>query len=250
MAVLAAMLYRKKTGKGQFIDGSQRESGIRCTGEYILDYQANGRLGTRMGNRDPFTAPCVIYRSAGPDKWIAISVSSDEEWRALCAVMGDPVWAKDKKFTDQSSRLKNQDELDRHIEEWSTQIAPYEAMLTLQHAGVAAGPALTNAEVFEDWQNKARNFYQSVDHPEVGPRRHPCIGWMMSETPRCIPRAAPCLGEHNEYVLGEVLGLSKEEIAELEADKIIGKAPLPEADPLLRPEPWRVRKKGEEMPAD
>ena len=246
MAILAAMLYRKRTGKGQFIDGSQREAGIRCIGEYILDYQANNKLGTRMGNRHPSMAPCGIYRSAGPDKWVAISVTSDEEWRALCTAIGDPVWAKDEKFVDQQSRLRNQDELDRHIEEWTIQIAPYEAMLTLQHAGVAAGAVLTNAEVFEDWQNKARNFYQAVNHPEVGPRRHPCIGWIMSKTPRYIPRAAPCLGEHNEYVLGEVLGLSKKEIAKLEAEKIIGKEPLPEADPLLRPEPGRLRKKAEE----
>jgi len=250
MAVLAALLYRRKTGKGQFIDGSQREAGIRCIGEYILDYQANGRLGTRMGNRQPAMAPCGIYRAAGPDKWVAISVCSDEEWRALCTAMGDPVWTKDEKFTDQLSRLKNQDELDQRIEEWTIQMAPYQVMLTLQHAGVAAGAALTNAEVFEDWQNKARNFHQSVRHPEVGPRRHPCIGWIMSKTPRRIPRAAPCLGEHNEYVLGEILGLSKKEIAELEAEKIIGKAPLPEADPLLRPEPGRIRKKAEEMPSD
>jgi len=249
-AVLAAMFYRKKTGKGQYIDGSQREAGIRCVGEYILDYQANGRLGTRMGNRHPTMAPCGIYRSAGPDKWIAISVSSGEEWQALCTTMGDPVWAKNEKFADKFSRLKNQDELDQHIEEWTSQITPQYAMLTLQHAGVAAGVALTNAEVFDDRQNKARNFYQSVDHPEVGPRRHPCIGWIMSKTPRYIPRAAPCLGEHNEYVLGEILGLSKKEITALEADQIIGKAPLPEADPLLRPEPGRIRKKAEEMPSE
>lgn len=250
MAVLAAMLYRKKTGKGQFIDGSQREAGIRCVGEHILDYQANGRLGTRMGNRHPSLAPCGIYRSAGPDKWIAISVRSDEEWQALCAAMGDPVWAKDEKFADQLSRLKNQDELDQYIEEWTSRVAPYEAMLTLQHVGVAAGPALTNAEVFEDWQNRARDFYQSVDHPEVGPRRHPCIGWVMSKTPRRIPCGAPCLGEHNEYVLGELLGLSRNEIAELEADKIIGRVPLPEADPGLRPEPGRIRQKVEKTPSD
>jgi len=247
MAVLAAMLYRRKTGRGQLIDGSQREAGIRCIGEYVLDYQANGRLGTRMGNRHPAMAPGGIYRAAGPDKWIAISVRSDEEWRALCVAMGDPVWAKDEKFADQLSRLKNQDELDRRIEEWTSQIPPYQAMLTLQHAGVAAGPALTNAEVFEDWQNKARNFYQAVEHPEVGSRRHPCIGWVMSKTPRRIPRAAPCLGEHNDYVLGEVLGLSRVEIAELEADRIIGRVPLPEADPLLRPEPGRIRKRVEDM---
>ena len=250
MAVLAAMLYRKKTGKGQFIDGSQRETSIRCVGEYILDYQANGRLGTRMGNREPSRVPCGIYRSAGPDKWIAISVGSDEEWEALCHAMDDPIWTEDEKFADHLSRLKNQDELDRHIEEWTSQMAPYEAMLTLQHAGVAAGPALTNAEVFEDWQNKARNFYQSVDHPEVGPRRHPCIGWMMSRTPRHIPRAAPCLGEHNEYVLGELLGLTRKEIADLEVEEIIGKVPLPEADPLSRPEPGRIRSKAEQTPSD
>lgn len=250
MAVLAAMLYRKKTGKGQFLDGSQREAGIRCIGEYILDYQANGRLGTRMGNRHPSMAPCGIYHSAGPDKWIAISVGSDDEWQALCTAMGNPVWATDEKFADQLSRLKNQDKLDRHIEEWTTQIAPYEAMFTLQRAGVAAGVVLTNAEVFEDWQNQARNFYQSIEHAEVGPRRHPCIGWVMSKTPRYIRRAAPCLGEHNEYILGEILGLSKKEIAELETDRIIGKAPLPEADPSLRPEPGRIRKKTEEIPAD
>ncbi|MCL4553248.1 MAG: CoA transferase [Candidatus Marsarchaeota archaeon] len=224
--VLAAMLHRKRTGKGLYIDVSQREAGIMGVGEYMIDYQMNGRTGERIGNRNAYMAPHGCYPSKGDDMWLTIAVGSDEEWKAFCKAIGSPEWTKDAKFGNAISRWKNQDEMDAHISAWTKQLDHNEAMHILQRAGVAAGAVLENFELFDNPQNISREFYQTVDHPSVGPRRHPMIGWRMSKTPGWIRRAAPTLGQDNEYVYKELLGISQEEYEELERKDIIGTIPL------------------------
>ncbi|MGQ9677262.1 MAG: CaiB/BaiF CoA transferase family protein, partial [Chloroflexota bacterium] len=117
IAILAALEYRRRTGKGQWIDLAQYQTGVCTIGEAVLDYIANGRVQDRMGNRHPHMAPHGVYRCAGNDNWVAIAVSNDEEWRALCAAMGQPALAEDERFHDSLSRLEHQDELDQIIEE-------------------------------------------------------------------------------------------------------------------------------------
>lgn len=229
--VLAAMLYRLKTGKGQFIDVSQREPGIAMVGEYFLDYVMNGRTGTQIGNRHSSMAPYGCYPSRGDDMWLTIAVRTDDEWKAFCKVLGDPEWTRDPRFQDALGRWKNQDDLDKHISEWTKELDHYEAMYRLQAAGIAAGAVLKNSEVFEDPQNKSREFYQAVTHPTAGTHRWPRVGWTMSKTPGYKRRPSPCLGEHNEQIYKGLLGISDAEFEELESTKIIGKIPLPESDP-------------------
>jgi len=170
-------------------------------------------------------APHNCYPCRGENKWIAIAVASDEEWSALCAAMGDPPWTKDERFSDQPGRNRNQDELDRRIGKWTLQHDHIELMYVLQNHGIAAGAVLDQSEVMSDPHLKERNCYVEIDHPETGVRSYARSPWKMSRTPQPV-RRAPLLGEHNRYVLSELLGLSDQEIAELEKEEIISDRPL------------------------
>jgi benzylsuccinate CoA-transferase BbsF subunit len=228
--IIAALLHRRRTGKGQFLDVAQVEPGICFTGPYLLDYIMNGREPERMGNRHPSYAPHGCYPCQGEDNWVTIAVTSDREWEAFCNAIGRPELAKDEMFSDSLSRWQNQEELDRIIMEWTIPRDQYEVMYILQRVGVAAAPVLRVEQVHDNPQLKARGYYEMVTHPEVGTHLYRNVGYRMSETPGHILRHPPCLGEHNEYVLGTILGMSQEEIAELEREQIIGTVPLPGAD--------------------
>ena len=225
-SVLAALWQRRRTGKGQFIDCSQPDAVTTMLGDRVLGYQMKSKWPPRFGNRHYCFAPHGCYPCRGNDKWIAISVSSDEEWAALCRAMGNPDWAKEERFGDQMSRYENQDELDRRIGEWTAQYDHIELTCILQSHGVAAGAVLDQSELMSDPHLEERNFYINIDHPETGVRPYPVPPWKMSKTPQQEWRRAPLLGEHNRYVLGELLGLSDEEIAELEREKVISDQPL------------------------
>jgi crotonobetainyl-CoA:carnitine CoA-transferase CaiB-like acyl-CoA transferase len=135
--------------------------------------------------------------------------------------MGNPAWTKEDKFADGYSRWKNQEEMDRHIEAWTQNYTPYEVTEMLQKAGVAAFPCLSNRGLVEDPHLKARGFFEEWDHPEIGKRKYDGLTWKMSKTPGRIRKRAPLVGEDNNYVFGELLGLSQEEIDRLVQDKIL-----------------------------
>lgn len=228
--VMAALLYRKRTGKGQFLDVAQVEPTIGLTGPYLMDFMMNGREPERLGNRHPVHAPHGCYPCDGDDNWLTIAVTSDQEWKALCEVMGRPELAEDERFADATGRLNNQDELDGTIMEWSLFQDQLEAMEALQKAGVAAAAVLRVEQVHDNPQLKARGFYEEVSHPDTGTYLLRNVGYRMSNTPGHILRHAPWLGEHNDYILGTILGLSREKIEALETDQLIGTIPLPGAD--------------------
>ena len=220
-AILAALNYRDVSGEGQFIDFSAREA-ISCgIGEAIMDYTMNGRVRTRHGNRDDILAPNNCYRCKGDDRWISISIANDEEWKALVEAMGIPEWANDAKFADQFRRWHNQDEIDKHIAEWALNYSDYELMDMLQSAGVAAVPAFNGREMFTDPHCRERNAFVPTEHATEGRLYAVAPPWKFSETPARVTKAAPQLGEDNDYVLGKLLGLSDEEIARLTKDGVL-----------------------------
>jgi len=229
-AGLAALHYRNRSGKGQFIDISQYENLVGQLGEAIMDYTMNGRVQKTLGNRDLRAAPCGCYRCKGEDQWANITVYSEEEWQGFCRALGDPSWTKRKRFSDASSRLKNQDELDRYVEEWTLQYDKYKVMEVLQKEGVPAAPVMNERDCVEDPHIKARHFYEMVTHPETGPapdygpgtHLYPGIAWKLSKTPGTIYKHPPRLGEDNEYVYKQIIGVSDEEYAELEKEGYIG----------------------------
>jgi len=220
-AVMLALWYRRRTGRGQYIDLAQIEASICIIPEIFLDYSMNRRAPRQSGNRHPYLAPHGCYRCRGEDKWVAIAVATDEEWEAFSNAIGRPPWTGDERFADQLSRWQNQDELDRLIEEWSIQHEHYEVMHILQRAGVAAGAVLNAKEVLNDPQLQARGYFVEHTHPRAGTHPYPGFPVKLSETPASFRMPAPCLGEHNEYVFGKLLGLSKDEISQLVADEVI-----------------------------
>ncbi len=225
-AVLAAIEYCRKTGNGQYIDLSQVEALTCFMGEPIIDYGMNKRIWPRRGNRHPSMAPHGCYRCKGEDEWVTIAVSSDEEWRSFCKATGNEEWADDERFSNALRRWKNQDELDRLIEKWTFNHDHYEVMHTLQAAGIASGPVLSHKELLDDPHLKERGFFETLTRAEVGTHPYPGVYAKLSKTPGSIRWPSPILGEHNDYVLGELLGLSEEEIAQLADEHIIGNRPL------------------------
>jgi len=228
-AILSALHFRNRTGKGQFIDFSQAENMIPHIGETILDYTMNGRVQTTLGNRHPSMAPHGCYPCKGEDKWVTIAVASDEEWKGFCRVMGNPPWTQDERFSNILSRWRHQDELDRLISEWTKEQDSYEVMELLQKEGVAAGPVLDDADAYADPHIFARGFFEPIQHREAGTHIYPGIMWKMPKTPGTIRSAPPCLGEHNDYVYKEVLKMSDEEIARLKEEEHIGDTYLEDA---------------------
>jgi len=224
-AILIALFYQRRTGKGQNIDLSQCESATSLIGEVILGYALNKKIPPRRGNRHPYYAPHGCYRCKGEDKWVVIAVRSEEEWTAFTEAIGSPAWSHDERFAGRTGRWENQDEIDRLISEWTIDHSHYEVMEKLQNAGVPSGAVLNAAELLTDPQLDARGFFWEIDHPEVGPRKYAGLPIRLSETPATARRPAPCLGEHNNHILGEILGLSKAEIAQLEEKGVIGTSP-------------------------
>ena len=312
--LLGALLYRKRTGKGMYIDTAQFETGLHFISPLILDYFVNNRIAERMGNRCDTASPhnafrckdearyCVItiandeewekfcgvmenpewtkeqrfgtqesreankedlrklveqwtadlwveevinrmqpveitaarlldnydaqstdyiFRCKDEDRWCAVSVTTDEEWQNFCRAIDNPEWTKDRRFATFAARKENEDELERLVEEWTTKYLAFDVMKILQEAGVPAGVVETGEDQLEhDLQTRHRNFFQELDHPRLGKHHAAASPFQMSKNP-CELERAPLLGEHNEYVLKEILGFSDEEIVDLVMNGIL-----------------------------
>ena len=214
LAIVAALDYRRKTGKGQYIDAAQMESAVHLLGPILLQYEANGKEAERTGNRPGYAAPHGVYRCKGDDRWCAITVFTDEEWEKFCQAIGRPAWTESSEFSTLLGRLKNIDELDRLVEEWTMEHSPEEVVSILQSAGVAAGAVQRGKDLGNDPQLKHRHFYWKLDHPEVESFTYSGMPAILDKTPYEMKRA-PMLGEHNEYVCTQLLGMSDEEFVEL-----------------------------------
>jgi len=226
--MLLAVYHKKRTGKGQYIDGSQLEPSIYLTGTAVLDFVVNGRHTQRTGNRVTArpAAPHGAYRCAGEDRWIAIAVTTEEEWRALAGEMGNPDWTRDPRFGTMAGRIQNQDELDRLIGAWTADQDALALQDRLQKAGVPAGVCQTAEDRVErDPQLRHLNWLIPLVHPEIGT-------WPIKDVPfhfanatvgqgGPLERAAPCYGQDNDYVYGELLGMTAAQRATLSEQGII-----------------------------
>jgi crotonobetainyl-CoA:carnitine CoA-transferase CaiB-like acyl-CoA transferase len=228
LAMLSALYHRERTGEGQWIDASQSEVGLFINGTSILDWSANGRIWTRYGNRSPYkpAAPHGIYPCAGDDRWIAIACFTEPEWQALGTVAGQPGWASDARFSTLAARLAHQDALDAAVREWTRSQNTYEAMYRLQQAGVPAGVCQTAGDRCDhDPQLAALDWLTEVSGTKIGRWPIAEVPVKMSESPAYIggrlDRGAPCYGEDNHYVYGELLGMSEREIEDLAAEGVI-----------------------------
>lgn len=216
IAALAALDYRKKTGKGQYIDISEYEVAIQFLTPSILENTVNKRVMNRDGNRCLYAAPHGVYRCKGDDRWCAIAVFSDSEWEVFCQVIGNPAWTQDIKFSTLSKRKENEDELNELVEEWTRNHAAEEVMMMMQQAGVGAGPVRGTGDIVENCpQLKYRNHWRKLEHSEMGETLYQGSPYILSKTPYQLQRPAPCFGEHTEYVCTEFLGMTDKEFIEL-----------------------------------
>ena len=214
-AVMAALDYRHRTGKGQYIEISQYEAGVNFVAPLVMNWFVHGREPVRSGNRCPSIAPHGVYRCREHERWCAIAVFEEEEWWGLCEAMGMPEMANDPRFVTVIARLRHLEELDQLIEGWTAQHTAEEVMTRLQDAGVAAGVVCNGRDQNEDPHLNARRFYKELDHAEIGTHRYMMPPFRLSKTPGEPNMPAPCLGQHNEYVYREILGMSDEEFVRL-----------------------------------
>ena len=213
--LLAALDYKRRTGKGQYIDHSQLEAGINFLSPAVLDFSASKRPASQSGNRDVSAAPHGCFRCLGDDRWCAIAVFSEEEWQAFCKVLGNPPWSMDGKFATFTGRKQHESELNILVEAWTQQHTSEEVMSSLQSAGVAAGIVADGEYLNTNPQLVARNYYKMLNHTEIGPVPFSNPPFNFSETPIEVRSPAPCFGEHTEYICREILKMSDDEFVEL-----------------------------------
>ncbi len=214
IAVLAALDYRRRTGESIHIDLSQYEAGLQFISSALLEYASQGVVRCRDANRDPAAAPHGCYPCRKGD-WCVISCWDEDEWRRLCQAAVKQRWLSDPRFRSQPDRKKHETVLNQQISEWTRDQDASSLMHHLQSWGVHAGIVNTVRSLFADPQILHRNIWQLLEHPEIGPHHYRMVSYQLSETPGSIRRPAPCLGEHNQKVFIDQLGLSSEEYQEM-----------------------------------
>jgi crotonobetainyl-CoA:carnitine CoA-transferase CaiB-like acyl-CoA transferase len=222
IAILAALEHRRRTGRGQYIDQSQAEASAHFLTPAVLDYSANGREQGRIGNVDAHDCPHGVYPAAGADRWAAIVCRSDEDWRALCGLIGRDDLARDPRLRSVSGRQQHREEIDRAIGEWTRGREAAEIERLAQARGIAAHQLQTSRECFDDRQLRHRRHFVELEHPVYGTTivEGPRVG--LSRTPGRATRAAPTLGRDNQYVLSEILGYDEQRITQLVVSGVMG----------------------------
>ena len=236
-AVMTALMSRLRTGQGQFIDVSQTQTAAVTIPEVLLDFAANGREPTRMGNADPVMAPHGCYPCRGEDRWIVIAVAQDDEWQGLCRVLDRPDWAQDSRLAGALGRWHLRGELDRMLSGMTAAWDSHQLMAALQAEGVPAGAVLDSKDLLFNPHLMERRFYEVVSHhpsTQMPPLPYAGRPWKLSETPQVAPRAAPLMGEHNDLVFRDLLGMSASEVQGLQANGVIGYSP-DDPRPVQRP---------------
>ena len=221
LATVAALAHRQRTQEGMHVDVSARECHSSLIGEVFLDYLMNGRNTSRIGNTDSAMVPHNCYRCKGEDRWVSISVAWDEEWKALCQVIGADNLVTDPRFADSFSRWQNQAALDEIIGKWTIGYTDYAVMETLQKAGVAAIPSFSADELFRDPHLRERDSWIVLDQPGQGQRHDLRLPWKSPSTESIRYQRSPLFGEHTAAVLKDVLGLTEEEIGRLEKEQAL-----------------------------
>ncbi|MBK8559968.1 CoA transferase [Candidatus Amarobacter glycogenicus] len=224
LAVMLGVWHREKTGEGQLIEIGQAENASPMLAQAFMEYAMNGTLPERRGNRSLYDfAPTGVYacRPSGTaeecgDRWIAISIETDEQWRALRGAMGDPAWSKDPALDTNAGRLAAHDAIDAQLAAWTADKDDYELFHALQEAGVPSAPVLEASRAFDDAHVLARGLYQPQTlYDQVGTFRFNTPFLRFSETPTGVRQPPVAFGEHNDYVYRELLGISDAEYQRL-----------------------------------
>jgi len=232
IGILAALRARRRTNRGQWLDLSLNECAASFFGDAFLEYQRTGQLPPRRGNRHSVHTPQGAYRTTGDDDWLVLTVRDEAEWHSLCTTLGRDDWRADPTLATPEGRHARHDELDDAISAWAAPRDHREAAQLLQDTGIPAAPVLANYELVTDPHLAQRQFYIPIDHPEAGVLPFAGMPWKLGRTPAQVRRPAPRFAEHNNYVFGDLLGLTSDDIAQLEADTVTARVPM--TGPVVR----------------
>jgi crotonobetainyl-CoA:carnitine CoA-transferase CaiB-like acyl-CoA transferase len=227
-ATLLALRYRKRFGKGVWIDIGMYQLGAFNISEYLMDWSVNGRLPKRIGNQNPWVAPQGCYPCSGRDQWCVLVARDDAEWAALCKAIDAPGLADDPRFSSNADRMAHHDEIDEILGAWTRGRDKWQATELLQKAGVPCGPVLDMGELNLDPHLRSRGFFETVRFPaerEMEPQQIMGRPWRFSRSATAIQGPAPRFAEHNEEIMRSLLGYSAERYAGLIADEVVVSEP-------------------------
>jgi len=219
--IAAALLHRRRTGEGQHIDVSQIETGVYSLSEMMVRFAATGEVMERRGNRDERGVPHGVYPCRGDDRWIAIAIFSDPEWRLLRRAMGNPAFSEDPRFDSAPGRRAHEDELDAYLGRWTRERDPHELAEALQAAGIEAGPVQTYDDLLADPQLAHRGHFETLRHPHLGAMQFENYAIRLSESPPRLETPGPDLGEHTDEVLCDRLGFDRSEVQRLVEEEVL-----------------------------
>jgi crotonobetainyl-CoA:carnitine CoA-transferase CaiB-like acyl-CoA transferase len=225
-ATILALAERDRTGEGRLVEATMIEAALNAAAEVVVEYGASGTALTRNGNRGPYAAPQNVYRCAGHEQWIAVAVAHAHQWAGLRTAMGDPEWARDPALATADGRRAAHDEIDRHLAAWTVDQDVNELAEQLAAAGVPAAVVVDAREIARNPQLLHRSFFETEHHPVSGECMLPAGAWRFASNHEpWMRRAAPTLGQHNDEVFRELLGMTDAELGRLRADGIIGEHP-------------------------
>ena len=222
LAILQGLYHRSRTGEGQLIEVSMTEALSGMIPEAVMEYSLTGKEQEKMGNRDGLHAPRNVFRCLGDEKWVAISVETDEQFRCLASASGNADWVEDPRFATTEARLASQDFLESLLSEWTSGLEVAEVVSTLQAVGVPAAPVFDSAEVMDDPHLRERGFVAPLEHPVAGNRPVLSLPWAVDGQRGDTLRPAPSFGQHNDWVLKELLNVPEDVYNALHASGAIG----------------------------
>jgi crotonobetainyl-CoA:carnitine CoA-transferase CaiB-like acyl-CoA transferase len=229
-AFLVALAERAASGRGHHVESTMVESALNVAAEQLVEWSAYGNLMRRAGNRSPLAAPQGLYPCAdgqpGMEKWLALSIATDAQWRALCSALGDPEWAMDRALATRVGRRDAHDSIDERLRDWTRKRERAEIVDELRALGIPASEVADPCRLLEtNPQFQARSYFETPDHPVVAAMPLPSLPFRFTNIDRWLRTPAPTVGQHNEPVLCGILGLSPGELRDLEAEGVIGTRP-------------------------
>jgi crotonobetainyl-CoA:carnitine CoA-transferase CaiB-like acyl-CoA transferase len=227
VALLVALEERERNGAGMLIEVTLVECALNAAAEQVVEYTAYGTLLTRDGNRGPAAAPQGVYRCRGDDAWVAIAIATDTQWDGLRRALGEPGWADDPALRSIEGRRVAHDAVDRELERWCARRELPAVVQLLLDVGVPAAPVRLPVDVPDNEQLRGRGFFEARDHEVVGTHEYPAVPFAFADRPRpWLTTPAPTLGQNNDAVLGNTLGVGAVELARLRAEHVVGEEPV------------------------
>ena len=231
IALFVALAEREASGSGHHVESTMVESALNIAAEQVIEWSAYGNLLQRDGNRSPLAAPQGLYPCAGgqpgAERWLAMSIASDEQWRSLCSMVGDDAWGSRSDLRTMKGRREAHDEIDEHLREWTRRHQREDLVERMRALGIPASEVADPCRLLQlNPQLQARRFFETPEHSVAGAMPLPSFPFRYSSVDHWIRTPAPLIGQHNERVLCGVLGLSAEELSELEGDGVIGTRPV------------------------